>query len=97
MGTRFSLVKFVIALMGLSPEKVDAAFAKFINDYQLNSVQIAFLDTMKKFLTRNGTIEPSKLYDTPFKNYHSMGIDGVFNQQQANQIFQIVAHFNQAN
>ena len=83
--------------MGLSPEKVDAAFAKFINDFQLNAVQIEFLDTIKKFLTTNGTIEPSKLYDSPFKNFHSMGIDGVFTEKQADVIFKIVEDFNQAN
>ena len=97
LGTQFSLVKFIISLMGLSPEKVDAAFAKFINDFQLNAVQIEFLDTIKKFLTTNGTIEPSKLYDSPFKNFHSMGIDGVFTEKQADVIFKIVEDFNQAN
>jgi type I restriction enzyme R subunit len=97
LGSQFSLVKFIISLMGLSPEKVDAAFAKFINDYQLNAVQIQFLDTIKKFLTTNGKIEPSKLYDSPFKNYHSMGIDGVFTEQQSDVIFKIVEGLNQAN
>jgi type I restriction enzyme R subunit len=97
LGTQFSLVKFIISLMGLSPEKVDAAFAKFINDFQLNAIQIEFLDTIKKFLTTNGTIEPSKLYDSPFKNFHSMGIDGVFTEKQADVIFKIVEDFNQAN
>ncbi len=97
LGTQFSLVKFIISLMGLSPEKVDSAFAQFINDYQLNAIQIEFLDTIKKFLTTNGKIEPSKLYDSPFKNYHSMGIDGVFTTQQADMIFKIVGDFNQAN
>lgn len=94
IGSQFSLVKFIISLMGLSSEKVDAAFAKFINDYQLNAIQIEFLDTIKKFLTTNGEIEPSKLYDTPFKNYHSLGIDGVFTEKQADKIFEIVSGFN---
>jgi len=97
LGSQFSLVQFIISLMGLSPENVDAAFVKFINDYKLNAVQIEFLDTIKKFLTSNGKIEPSKLYDAPFKNYHSMGIDGVFTEQQADMIFKIVQEFNQAN
>ena len=97
LGSQFSLDKFIISLMGLSPEKVDEAFAKFTNDYQLNAVQIQFLDTIKKFLTTNGKIEPSKLYDAPFKNYHSLGIDGVFTEQQADVIFKIVENFNQAN
>lgn len=97
IGIQFSLVKFIISLIGLSSEKVDAAFAEFINDFQLNSVQIEFLDTIKKFLTTNGTIKPSKLYDSPFKNYHSLGIDGVFTEKQADRIFKIVKDFNQAN
>ena len=36
--------------MGLSAERVDKAFADFINRYQLNSVQIQFLDTIKLLL-----------------------------------------------
>lgn len=94
LGREFNIVSFIISLVGLSPEKVDAAFAHFINDYQLNSVQIQFLDTIKKFLTKNGKIELSKLYDSPFKGYHNMGIDGVFNTEQANAIFNIVEDFN---
>ena len=97
LGKQFSLVRFIISLMGLSPEKVDVAFAKFINEYQLNAVQIQFLDTIKKFLTTNGQIDPSKLYEAPFKNYHSMGIDGVFTTQQADRIFEIVEDFNNSN
>lgn len=94
LGTQFNMVHFIISLMGLSAEQVDAAFSQFVNDYQLNSVQIEFLDTIKKFLTANGKIEPTKLYDSPFKNYHSMGIDGVFSTQQADIIFKIVKGFN---
>ncbi|WP_150452183.1 DEAD/DEAH box helicase family protein [Arenibacter lacus] len=94
LGKEFNLVQFVIALMGLSAEKVDEAFSQFINDYKLNAVQIQFLDTIKLFLTKNGKIDPTKLYDSPFKNYHNMGIDGVFNEQQADIIFKIVADFN---
>ncbi|WP_416440848.1 DEAD/DEAH box helicase family protein [Leeuwenhoekiella sp. A16] len=94
LGIQFSLGKFIISLMGLSSEKVDSAFGKFINDFQLNAVQIEFLDTIKKFLTTNGTIEPSKLYDTPFKKYHSLGIEGVFSEQQADRIIEIIREFN---
>lgn len=97
LGIEFSLVKFIISLMGLSAEKVDAAFAKFINDYQLSAVQIEFLDTIKKFLTTNGKIEPSKLFNSPFVKFHSSGIEGVFSPQQADKIIGIVQDFNQAN
>ena len=57
---------------------------------------ILSMNTIKKFLTTNGKIEPSKLYDSPFKSYHSMGIDVVFNTEQADNILKIVGEFNEA-
>jgi len=56
-------------------------------------VQIQFLDTIKKFLTTNGQIEPCKLYDAPFINYHRLGIDGIVTEQQTDKIFKIVSRF----
>ncbi|MHB1105015.1 MAG: DEAD/DEAH box helicase family protein [Lutibacter sp.] len=94
LGSKLNLVQFIIALIGLSAESVDNAFANFINDNKLNSIQIQFLDTIKLFLTKNGKIDPVKLYDTPFKNYHNMGIDGVFNSQQVDRIFEIISTIN---
>jgi type I restriction enzyme R subunit len=97
MGSEFNLVEFIISLVGLSEDKVNEAFAGFTNAYKLNSKQIQFLETIKQFLTKNGKIYPEKLYDSPFKNYHSSGIDGVFNEKQADKIFDIVRGFNKAN
>ncbi|MFD2907521.1 DEAD/DEAH box helicase family protein [Flavobacterium ardleyense] len=94
IGHRLDLVAFIISLIGLSSEKVNASFADFINKYQLTAVQIQFLDTIKLFLTNNGKIDPSKLYDSPFKSYHSQGIDGVFNEEQSINIFSIIREFN---
>lgn len=94
IGHRLDLVTFILGLIGLSSEIVNASFADFINKYQLSAVQIQFLDTIKLFLTKNGKIDPSKLYDSPFKSYHSLGIDGVFNQEQSTSIFSIIEHFN---
>ncbi|KVV16029.1 DEAD/DEAH box helicase family protein [Flavobacterium sp. TAB 87] len=97
IGHRLDLVAFIVGLIGLSPEKVNASFADFINKYQLTAVQIQFLDTIKLFLTNNGKIDPSKLYDSPFKSYHSLGIDGVFNEEQSTNIFGILDTYNRNN
>lgn len=94
IGHSLNLVDFIVSLIGLSSDKVDKAFAEFINKYQLSAVQIQFLDTIKLFLTSNGKIDLEKLYDSPFKNYHSLGIDGVFNEEQADNIFSIIKNFN---
>jgi type I restriction enzyme R subunit len=95
MGQKLNLTQLIVSLMGLSAESVDKAFSEFINQHSLTSVQIKFLDTIKLFMTKNGKIDPEKLYDSPFKEYHSMGIDGVFNEQQADKIFQIITQLNQ--
>lgn len=94
LGSTFNLVSFIISLVGLSADNVDKAFAAFINNYQLNSVQIQFLETIKKFLSTNGKIELSKLYDSPFKDLHTQGLDGVFDSQQADALIGILEEFN---
>lgn len=94
IGGSFDLLSFIVSLVGLSSEKVDTAFADFINQYQLNSTQIHFLDMIKKFLTTNGRIDLKMLYDSPFKNIHSSGIDGVFDPQQADALIGILKEIN---
>lgn len=94
LGTSLNLVEFIITLTGLSKEHVDAAFAKFINEFQLNSKQIQFLDMIKLFFTRNGKIDPEKFYESPFNTIHSLGIEGVFNTKQTDDIFEIIQGLN---
>lgn len=94
LGNPLDLVGFIVALMGLSADSVDKAFANFINEYQLNAIQIQFIDTLKLFLTKNGKLDATKLYDAPFKNFHTLGVDGVFNEQQTDVIFKIIENFN---
>lgn len=94
LGKKFDLVDFIISLTGLSESHVNSAFAYFINQHKLNSKQIQFLDTIKLFFTKNGKIDPAKFYESPFKDFHSLGIDGVFNKKQADWIFEIIEKLN---
>ena len=95
LGSRLDLTEFIIQLTGLSKEHVDKAFANFINEYQLSSVQIEFLETLKKFVTQNGKIDPVKLFDPPFTQFHPLGIEGVFKEDQAGKLIDIVQRFNE--
>jgi type I restriction enzyme, R subunit len=94
LGKKLDLTEFIISLTGLGEEIVNEAFASFINQHALNSQQIQFLDTIKLFFTKNGKIDPAKFYESPFKHYHSMGIDGVFNKNQTDRIFEIIEKLN---
>ncbi len=82
-------------ITGELKSQVDQSFANFINKYELTSVQIEFLNTVKLFFTENGELDVSKLYDDSFKRYHSLGIDGVFSESQADELFQIIGDINE--
>jgi len=94
LGQPIDLIPMIISLHGLSKEHVDEEFASFINKYKLNSKQINFLNTIKQFITQKGKIDPAKLYDAPFSNYHPHAVDGIFSQKQADQIFDIIGKIN---
>ena len=96
LGKPVDLPGFIADLVGLSPEKVDGSFADFINHHQLNAVQIEFLDSIKKFLCKNGQINPAMLYDSPFIKYHSLGVEGVFTEKQSDEIFEIITGINES-
>ena len=97
-GEKFDLSTFVKDLLGLDAKAVDAAFASFINDNAFNDTQISFLETIKKFLTQNGELDPEKLYEPPFRDVNNpQGVDNFFNEDQADRIFEIVRQLNEAN
>src|SRR5690625_2434216 len=95
LGGRLDLSRMILRLTGMSPRYVDQAFADFINEHQLDSVQIKFLSLIKAFFTKEGRIDPEKLYDPPFRDYHSSGVDGVFDEDQADKIFEIIRRMNE--
>lgn len=95
VGEDFRLVSFILSLMGLSKEMVDQSFADFINKYELGSTQIEFLNTIKIFFTENGKLDSKKLYEGRFREYHSLGVDGVFNESQADDLFLIIDEMNE--
>ena len=45
-------------------------------------------------LTIRGTLESSQLYEPPFNQIHYEGIDGVFGDAEADNIFGVVEAFN---
>ena len=97
IGTKVDLVSLIVSLTGLDRENIDLAFADFINKYQLNSQQTRFLEMIKEFFTKNGSLDPGKLYESPFKNIHSQGVDGIFNDEQADSLINIVEKINDKN
>ncbi|MDC1106980.1 DEAD/DEAH box helicase family protein [Prolixibacteraceae bacterium] len=90
-----TLERFIVTLVGLDKEKVDAAFATFVNTHTLNSKQIAFLTEIKRFYTTQGVLDQGLLFEgAPFKRIDSKGVFGVFHHD-TDKILNIVETLNE--
>lgn len=87
------LGKFVRSILGLDINAAKSAFAEFLNDQNLDSSQINFINTLIDYLCQNGTIDKDMLFDKPFTNINDQGVVGVF-PQQASKIISIVDGIN---
>jgi type I restriction enzyme R subunit len=87
------LGKFVRSILGLDINAAKSAFAEFLNDQNLNSSQINFINTLIDYLCQNGTIDKDMLFDKPFTYINDQGVVGVF-PQQAGKIISIIDDIN---
>ena len=60
----------------------------------MNANQMTFIQNIISYLSKNGTIAPEMLFDTPpFSNYN--GVNGVFDDADTTKIISIVKSINQ--
>jgi len=92
-----SLKLAIRQVIGLDSERVDEHFKAFVQKFPtLNANQIRFLDLLKSYLSRYGIIELEKLWEAPFTNIDSAGIDGVFtDEEQVDALLEILKDFNE--
>ena len=90
-----SLQLFVRRLIGLDRAAVQGAFAAYIAESGFTADQIRFVSQIVDFLTTNGVMDPGLLYEAPFTDSHRAGLDGVFDDDDADRIVAIVRGFNE--
>ena len=95
-GTEKSLPLFIRSLVGLDRQAVQEAFSKYLHGTSYNEKQIRFVEMLIEHLTMRGILEASQLYEPPFNQIHYEGIDGVFGDGDADNIFGVVEAFNQS-
>jgi len=93
--TRRSLLAVFRGLVGLDPAAVDAAFVAFVHKHPaLSSQQLRFLQMLKNAIADQGGIEIERLYEPPFTNLHSDGLDGIFSRdEEVTDLLHILATF----
>ncbi len=95
-GIDQSLPMFIRSLVGLDRQAVQQAFSKYLQGTTYNDKQIRFIEMIIDHLTVRGTLEAAQLYEPPFNQIHFEGIDGVFADADADNIFEVVEAFNES-
>jgi type I restriction enzyme R subunit len=93
-GEQPSLGAFIRKLVGLDREAVRSAFGRYLETTQYNANQIRFVNLIIGYLTKNGTMDPALLYEQPFINLNPLGIEGLFQNSEADGIIGVLSTIN---
>lgn len=88
------LGKFIRSIVGLDTQAINESFADFLQAGNLRADQMTFINNIITYLTKNGTIERSILFEPPFTNINDMGLLGVFDNTYAQKILKIIDDVN---
>lgn len=81
-------------LIGLDVQAVETHFTTFLHQHpQLTAKQVQFMNLLKNYIAQHGSILVDQLYEAPFTSVSYEGIDGVFNQAYADELFQVLKPF----
>lgn len=87
------LGRFVRNILGLDINAAKQAFGEILNNQTLNATQIRFINTIINYLSVNGLIDPAKLFESPFTDVSSSGMD-IFDMPTSSRIIQLIEWIN---
>jgi type I restriction enzyme R subunit len=86
---------FVRGLVGLDREAAVESFAEFLVEGKFTVEQIRFVNLIVDELTKNGVVEPGRLFESPYTDYAPTGPDLVFPDAQVAVIVDTLHHIKQ--
>src|SRR5438128_9410973 len=95
-GKQEHLGLFIRSLVGLDREAAKQAFGEYLSRTTLARNQISFINQIIEYLTQNGVMDATLLYQSPFTDYAAAGLDGVFKDQDANGIVSVLESIREA-
>lgn len=93
-GTDANLGVFVRSLVGLDRATAKRTFGKYLDGKTFSSDQIQFVNFIVDALTENGVMDKRALFEAPFTDIHTQGINGLFTLDQAQDILQTLDGVN---
>ena len=92
--TAGNLDQAIRSIIGLDPEAVKERFNSFVKKHtRLNSTQLRFMQMLQNHISKYGSIEIERLYEEPFTALAADGVDGIFNDDQINDLLEIIGAF----
>ena len=85
---------FIRSVTGVEQSVLNEAFANFLQVGELRANQMTFINTIISYLSKNGTIDKSMLYEPPFTDQNDQGIDGVFDIEKKEKVVKIIDQIN---
>ena len=85
---------FIRSVTGVEQSVLNEAFANFLQVGELRADQMTFINTIISYLSKNGTIDVSMLYSSPFIDINHEGIDGVFDLEKKKEVVRIIDQIN---
>jgi type I restriction enzyme R subunit len=85
---------FIRSIIGLDTKAAQAAFAEFLQAGNLRADQMTFIQNIISYLTKNGTVQPDMLFESPFTDVNDEGLTGVFDDGPSQRIINIVEQIN---
>jgi len=81
---------FVRSLIGLDREAAKAALSGFTKGKTLRANQIEFLDLIVDHLTEQGALEAKRLYESPYTDFSTLGVEGVFGSAEVAELVAVL-------
>jgi len=81
---------FMRSMVGLNREAAKRVFDGFLAGKTLTANQIHFINLVIDYLTQAGWMSASQLYESPFTDFSSRGVEGVFDSAQVIQLISIL-------
>ena len=91
-----NFIHFIRSIIGLEAAAAKEMFAEFINRPNISAEQMTFMNTLINYLTQNGSIDKSMLFDRPFTDINQGGVLGLFQEEDAFKIIKIIDGLNQS-
>ncbi|MCX7124246.1 MAG: hypothetical protein NTU49_00540 [Gammaproteobacteria bacterium] len=88
-----SFGQFIRSIVGLDREAAKEIFSEFLASKKLSADQITFVNQIVEHLVKNGMMNPEKLFEQPFTDFHSEGVVGVF-PNDAERILKVIEDVN---